>query len=178
MISLPSVEGALIKGKRIFVRCDFDVPLEEKSDNLQEISDESRLVAGISTIEYLLENGAIVIAAGHIGRPGDQSQISNLKSQKFSMEPVARWFAEEFETQFEPAKIGDFDGWKIKENFIILENLRFNPGEEENDPEFAQNLANLADVYVNESFASSHRPHASIVGLPKLLPHYAGFHLQ
>lgn len=191
--SLPSLESADVKGKRVFVRCDFDVPLSQQTtDNRQQttIADDTRLISGISTIEYLLENGATVIAGGHLGRPGGQFQIpalpagrSNFKFQitepQFSLKPVAKWFAQEFPgTSVKQTHIGGFSAWKLKENFYILENLRFYKEEEENDSAFVHKLAYLADVYVNEAFGSSHRSHASITGVPILLPHFAGFHFQ
>ncbi len=175
MINLPSLESADVAGKKVFVRCDFDVPLSEQSTiNNQQltIADDTRLVSSISTIEYLLEQGATVIAAGHLGRPTGSEE-------KLSLLPVAKWFAEEFPgSSLESVKQGDFTGWKIKVNFYVLENLRFYKEEEGDSLEFAQKLASLADVYVNEAFGSSHRQHASIVGIPKILPHYAGFHLS
>src|SRR4051812_40835301 len=124
---LPSLESADVSRKKVFVRCDFDVPLNQelriKNSELR-IADESRLVACISTIEYLLENGATVIAVGHIGRP----EAANGKPiTDYSLEPVARWFADEFpDSNLTSQKLGEFDGWQIKENFYLLENLRFN----------------------------------------------------
>lgn len=186
--ALPSIESANVRGKKVFVRCDFDVLLEGATSNQQlAISDDVRLVSGISTIEYLLENGATVIAAGHLGRPGGQFSISNFQfsnvDKKFSLEPVAKWFSEEFPgSNIEETSLGDFKAWKIKESFYVLENLRFYT--EEEDPttpsgqEFVRKLASLAEIYVNEAFGSSHRSHASIVGVPSLIPHFAGFHLQ
>ncbi|MBI4097720.1 MAG: phosphoglycerate kinase [Candidatus Levybacteria bacterium] len=175
MVNLPSLESANVRGKRVFVRCDFDVPLSEQStSNTQQstIADDTRLISGISTIEYLLENGATVIAAGHLGRPGGSES-------KFSLKPIAEWFVEEFPgTSAKQTHIGGFPAWKLRENFYILENLRFDKGEEENSSAFAHKLAYLADVYVNEAFGSSHRPHASIVGVSRLLPHFAGYHFQ
>lgn len=165
-MNLPSLDSANVRGKRVFVRCDFDVPLEGET-----IADDSRLVASISTIEYLLEEGATVIAVGHLGRP-------EKFDTKQSLLPIVKWFAQEFGTEPKQTHIEDLPGWKLKENLFILENLRFNPGEEANDPVFAHKLAYGVDLYVNEAFASSHRSHASIVALPQLLPHYAGFHFQ
>src|SRR5688572_20831669 len=151
-MDLPLISSSQVKGKKVIVRCDFDVPIEDG-----QILDDSRLISGISTIEYLLEEGAEVVAIGHLGRPE-----SNEKS--FSLLPVARWFSEEFSVpQPQETKVGEFDGWIIKQNFTMLENLRFFKGEEENDPEFLRSLVNLGEIYVNEAFGSSHREHASIV---------------
>jgi phosphoglycerate kinase len=167
MINLPRIDSINVSGKKAFVRCDFDVPIENG-----KIKDDSRLISSISTIEYLLECGASVIAAGHMGRPDGKEDL-------LSLEIVAKWFADEFPgSTFEKINISGLDGWKIKDNFIVLENLRYFKEEEENDSDFSQKLASLADIYVNEAFASSHREHASIVGVPKLLRHYAGFHIS
>ncbi|MBI2621430.1 MAG: phosphoglycerate kinase [Candidatus Levybacteria bacterium] len=199
MVNLPSLESANVRNKRVFVRCDFDVPLSQQpTANKQPaspagrqttIADDMRLISGVSTIEHLLEQGATVIAAGHLGRParhryaqelagepGDQFQITE---PQFSLLPIAQWFAEEFPgTSVKQTHIGGFSAWKLKENFYILENLRFYKEEEENDRAFYHKLAYLVDIYVNEAFGSSHRPHASIVGIPSLLPHFPGFHFQ
>ena len=192
-LMLPSLESANVNEKRVFVRCDFDVPLSEQpaspagrsTINNQQltVADDTRLVSAVSTIEYLLEQGATVIAAGHLGRPGDQYQISNIKSQmfenEFSLRPIAEWFAEEFPgASLYKMQLNGFPAWQIKRNFYILENLRLFDGEEANSQEFAEKLADLADIYINEAFGSSHRAHTSMIGVPKLLPHYAGFHLS
>lgn len=169
---LPSLESARVTGKRVFVRCDFDVPLDEKS----RITDDTRLVSGVSTIEYLIEQGATVIAAGHLGRP---NPVYGIQNTEYSLLPVAQWFTEEFPgSSLTETTLGEFKAWKIKENFYILENLRFYKGEEEDDPSFAGKLSRISDIYVNEAFGSSHRAHASIVGVCRLLPHFAGFHFQ
>lgn len=205
MINLPNLTDADVKGKRVLLRCDFDIPLIEARGPATrfppasarsrftdiravgspstpvtphdfEIADDTRLVSSISTIEYLQESGAIVIAVGHLGRPGGQFQIDE---SKFSLLPVAKWFAQELAgASFKKTHIGGFSAWKLKENFYILENLRFDKGEENNDANFSHKLAYIADIYVNEAFGSSHRAHASIVGVANLLPHFAGFHFQ
>lgn len=164
---LKSVEDAQVKNKKVLVRCDFDSPIDEAGN----ILDETRLISSISTIEYLLEEGAIVILIGHLGRPNGQ----NLD---FSLEKTAQWYGDKFPgSSIEEENVGYFSGWKIRNKLFILENLRFEDEEEKNDLEFAKKLASVADIYVNEAFGVSHRMHASIVGLPKLLPSYAGFHL-
>ena len=165
-MNLPSLDSANVRGKRVFLRCDFDAPIVDG-----QIQDDSRLVASISIIEYLLEQGATVIAAGHLGRP-------EKFDEKLSLFPIAKWFAQEFGTEAKQTHVEGLSGWKLKENLFILENLRFDPGEEANDSNFAHKLAYGVDIYINEAFASSHRLHASIVALPQLLPHYAGFHFQ
>ena len=165
MDSLKVISDAEVKEKKVFVRCDFDATYEGL-----KVTDATRLISCISTLEYLLESDASVIAAGHLGRPEGIDE-------KYSMFPVANWYAEQFSSRLEEVKLGDFKAWKIKENFIILENLRFYKEEEENDSDFSNKLADLADIYVNEAFGSSHRKHASTYGVARLLPHFAGFHL-
>lgn len=165
MNNIRSINETSVKGLKVLVRCDFDVPM-----TAGKISDDSRLISGISTIEYLLEEGASVIAIGHMGRP--EGFDRNL-----SLEPIAKWFGKQFETDIEATQVEGFAGWLIKENFVVLENLRFYKGEEEGDLEFAKTLADLADIYVNEAFGACHRRHASIVGVPKIINGFAGFHL-
>ena len=170
--NLPSIKNYDFSGKSVFLRLDLDVPLCK-----DEVEDDTRLLAGIPTLKYLLEQNAKVIIGGHLDRPG------GVYRKEDSLEPVARWLSEKLKVQseklkVEETKIGDFKGWQISENLILLENLRFNKREEENDPEFAGKLASLADVFVNDAFAMCHRDHASVTGIAKLLPHFAGFHLQ
>ncbi len=161
-----NLSDARVKGKRVLVRCDFDVPI-----NAGKIEDDSRIVSGISTIEYLLDEGATVIAAGHLGRPDGFSE-------KLSTRIIAEWFDKELSgISISATHIGGLKAFKLKDNFYLLENLRFDKGEEENSNEFAHKLAYISDIYVNEAFSVSHRAHASVVGVAKLLPHFAGFHL-
>ncbi len=183
-----SLKEADLNGKTVFLRADLDVALVNG-----EIEDDTRLQSAIPTIEYLLKQNARIIIAGHLGRPSPKSQISpvpkggNLKSQigtnknDFSLRPAARWFADKLKIEnckFKVRDLSGFEGWEIGPDIFLLENLRFYKEEEKNDPEFSKKLASLADIYVNEAFANSHRNHASIAGVPKYLPHFAGFHLQ
>lgn len=170
MIKLPGLKNADVKGKKVFLRTDLDVPLSENG----QIADDTRLKESLETLNFLLENSALVILAGHLGRP--QGRESNLTA-----EPIVKWYQNKLKIENEKlkmTKIGELDGWKISNNLYLLENLRFNPGEEENDPEFSKKLAGLANIYVNDAFGSSHRNHASIVGITRHLPHYAGFMLK
>lgn len=155
------------KGKKVLVRIDSDVNLEGN-----KIVDDTRLKSSLETIKYILEHHGQVILLGHLGRP-DGKVVS-----EFTLEPIAKWFAHKFEDHLENIKLGKFPCWKIKDNVFLLENLRFYKGEETNDLEFTKNLATLGDIYVNEAFAVSHRNHASITGVSKFLPSYAGIHLQ
>lgn len=168
-----------IAEKTILVRIDSDVGIKDK-----KIVDDTRLLASIETINYILRHHATAVLVGHFGRPDRQFKTQNLKfkieekDKRFSLNTVARWYVKQFGGRLEEAYIGEFPGWKIKEKLFLLENVRFFQDEEDNDSEFAKKLANLGSLYVNDAFAVSHRVHASIVGIPALLPSYAGFHLQ
>lgn len=167
MLSFNFLKDADVKGKKVFLRADLDAPLVNG-----KIESDVRLVSAIPTIEYLLKQKAKIIIAGHLGRPKGIDESLSLK-------PVAEWFQNKFSiSNLQFSKRGEFDGWEIGPNIFLLENLRFNKEEEANDPEFAKKLASLADIYVNEAFANSHRNHASITGVSKILPSYAGLHLQ
>ncbi len=173
-MELPKLTDFDFRGKKVLVRADLDVPLKEGI-----IEDDSRIREALPTIQYLLDHAAKVILLGHLGRP-EGKVVEDLR-----MRPVALKLIELLEAETKPlgAKLAklEFKNEKteiylLSENLKLLENLRFDPREESNDPEFAKERASLGDFYVNEAFATSHREHASIVGLPKLLPHAAGFH--
>ena len=161
-----------VKNKRVLVRADLDVPLKDG-----EVEDSARLEAVIPTLEFLFKNNAQVILIGHLGRP-DQSSEFRVQNSEFSLEPVVRWFEKKLKVKSEKLKVGDFEGWKLNDNFTILENLRFYKEEKANDLEFSKRLASLADCYINDAFAVSHRAHSSIVGVCKFIPHFAGIRLQ
>ncbi len=148
MINLPKITDVDVSGKRVIVRGDLDV--SEFSDN------DIRLQRLVPTIKYLLDNKASVIIIGHLGRPEGKTD------EKYSLMPLVPVLEK---------MIGTKDGWSLKEN------LRFDPREESNDENFAKELAGLGDIYVNEAFSVCHREHSSIVGIPKLLPSYAGLNL-
>jgi phosphoglycerate kinase len=148
-----SVRDLDLSGKRVFIRVDFNVPIEDGA-----ITDDTRIRASLPTIRHALERGArSVILASHLGRPkGKPNPV-------YSLRPVA-------------ARLGELLGRPITfddpaaEGVVLLENLRFNPGEEKNDPAFAAQLAQLADVYVNDAFGAAHRAHASVEGMVRLMP--------
>src|SRR3989344_1899741 len=168
MINLPDLRNADVRGKKVLLRADIDIPF-----NNGKIMDDRRLRESLETLNFLLENGALVILAGHLGRPEG-------KDEKLSVKPIAQWYQNKLKIKndkLKMTKIRELDGWKISNNLYLLENLRFDPGEESNDPDFAKKLAGLSDIYVNDAFAVSHREHASIVGVAKLLPHFAGVRL-
>ncbi len=165
-MQLPLLKDVSVRGKTVFLRADLDVPLVDG-----KIEDDTRLLSAIPTIEYLLKQNAKVIIGGHLGRPkGVDKSLSLL--------PIAHWLFKEFKIRnLKFTKLASFGGWEIGPNIFLLENLRFFEGEEKNDPEFSKKLASLAEIYVNDAFARCHRNHASIVGITKFLPHFAGFHL-
>lgn len=182
--NLKNIKDVDVRGKKVFLRADLDVPIQPSTANSQPptIRDDTRLKAWLPTLEFLLTNQASVVIAGHLGRPEKQFSKEN---EKFSLKPVADWVKNRLELHHEIKDIETqgFKGWEITGNLILLENLRFYKEEEDGlltnaGQAFSQKLASLADIYVNDSFASSHRAHASIVGVPKYLPHYAGFRLE
>ncbi len=170
MNKLISVRNVNVHGKRVFLRVDFNVPMEGA-----KITDDRRIDAAVPTIEYLLDQGASIIIASHLGRP-DGKVVPEL-----SLEPIAAKLAEVLDrkVEFVAEAVGPSvheQASKLKPGQILmLENLRFYPDEEANGMEFARELASLADVYVDDAFACVHRAHASIVGVAALLPHAAGF---
>jgi len=170
-MKLPTVKDLPVKGKRVLLRTNYDVPLKKTSSSKPQASsllveDETRIGESLETIKYLLENGAKIIAISHLGRPEGK------KMPGLSLEPVAEFLSSKFKVQNSKLqfKVKNFSGFKITDNFILLENIRFWPGEEENNLDFTKKLASLADFYINEAFACSHRKHASIVGVPKFFP--------
>ncbi len=169
-----TIEDLPVKGKRVFIRADFNVPLDA---NLM-ITDDRRIRSTLSTINYAIDEGAKVILASHLGRPKGKVD------PKLSLAPVARRLQRLLnkEVIFAPDCIGPQVEQlvsKMKEgDVLLLENLRFHIEEEKNDEKFARALASLADFYVNDAFGASHRSHASIVGIPKFIPSAAGFLLK
>ncbi len=149
---LKPLQTAQVNGKNVLLRIDTDV-LDEKG----QMKDDSRLLASVPTIRHLLDNGAKITIIGHIGRP-EGKEVPALK-----MRPVEDKLIE---------LVGTHNNWQI------LENLRFNPGEEANDPGFAKELATGQDVFVQDAFATCHRAHASIAGVKSILPTFAGLSVQ
>jgi len=166
-MKLPSVKDLCVKGKRVLLRTNYDVPLKKVRGWVVE--DETRIEESLATIKWLLENGAKIIIVSHLGRPGGK------RVPELSLEPVARLisnfqFLISNKFPISNFQTGEFSGWKLNDQIVLLENLRFWPEEEENNLDFARKLASLADFYVNEAFACSHRRHASIVGVPRFFP--------
>jgi phosphoglycerate kinase len=143
-----SVKDLDLRGKRVFIRVDFNVPLKNGT-----ITDDTRIRSSLPTIQYAIEQGArSVILASHLGRPKGRP------NPEFSLQPVASRLSE---LLGRPVTFDD----PAADGVVLLENLRFNPGEEKNDPTFARHLASMADVYVNDAFGSAHRAHASTEGI-------------
>jgi phosphoglycerate kinase len=169
-----TIEDLDIKGKRVFIRADYNVPLDE---NLM-ITDDRRIRSTLSTINYAIDEGAKVILSSHLGRPKGKAD------PKFSLAPVAKRLQRFLnkDVVFAPDCIGsqvENIVEKMKEgDVLLLENLRFHAEEQKNDKEFARLLAKLADVYVNDAFGAAHRAHASIAGITNFLPSAAGFLLK
>src|SRR5687768_2118519 len=139
-MKLPDIRSIDVSSKRIFLRLDLDVYLENG-----QILDDARLHAAFPTVEYLLSKGAKIIIAGHLGRPEG-------KDPNLSLLPVAQWFERKLNISISEEKIGELEGWNLGDSVSILENLRFYPGEESNDAEFTKELSSLADIYVNDAF--------------------------
>jgi len=170
-----TVRDINVGGKRVLVRVDFNVPLDEKAAT---ITDDSRIRAALPTIDYLIEQGAIVILGSHLGRPDGQvvedmrlalvaCRLSQLTGKQVTA--TKDCVGPEVEKAVNNMKCGDI---------LLLENLRFHIEEESNDDGFAQSLADLADIYVNDAFGTAHRKHASIVGITGYIPSVAGFLLE
>jgi phosphoglycerate kinase len=167
-----TVEDIDVKGKRVLLRVDFNVPLNISTG---AISDDSRIRASLPTIKYLVDHKARVIICSHLGRP-DGKVVENLR-----MAPAARSLSQLMGLPVSTASdcIGPEVESKVRRlqegDILVLENLRFHPEEEANDPDFTRKLARLADIYVDDAFSTAHRVHASIVGVAKYLPAVAGF---
>jgi len=163
-----------LKGKRVLVRVDFNVPQDEKLN----ITDDTRIRAALPTIQYLMDKGSKVILVSHLGRPKGGPE------DKFRLDPVAKRLSELLKQPV--VKTQDCIGpeveaavAKLKEgDVLLLENVRFYKEEEANDPGFAKKLASLADIYVNDAFGTAHRAHASTAGVAAYLPAYAGFLME
>ena len=165
-----TIEDIEVSGKKVPVRCDFNVPLDG-----DKITDETRIVAALPTIQYLLDHNAAVILTSHLGRPKGEFNM------KYSLAPVAARLSEKLGKTVVLAKdvIGEDAKKCVSEmkpgDVVLLENVRFHKEEEKNDPEFAKALASFAEIYVNDAFGTAHRAHASTEGVTHYLPAVAGY---
>ncbi|MBN1375536.1 MAG: phosphoglycerate kinase [Dehalococcoidia bacterium] len=170
-----SIKDVEATGKRVLVRVDFNVPLDPKTN---DIMDDSRIIAALPTIWYLIEHKARIILCSHLGRP-DGKVVESLR-----MTQIAERLSQL--TNLPIYTVSDSVGKKARNavdklrngDILLLENLRFHPEEEANDPNFAKQLAELADIYVDDAFGTAHRAHASTYGVAKFLPAYAGLLLE
>lgn len=169
-----TVKDIDLKGKKVLVRCDFNVPMDEN----RNITDNTRIVAALPTIKYLLENNCAVILCSHLGRPKGEFK------PEFSLKPVAKELSklldkdvimaedvvgEDAKTKAENLKQGDI---------LLLENVRFHREETDNDPEFSKQLASMAEIYVSDAFGTVHRAHSSTAGVAQYLPAVSGFLIE
>ncbi|MBC3804811.1 phosphoglycerate kinase [Acetobacterium fimetarium] len=175
-MSKKTVSDIELKGKKVLMRADFNVPLDENG----RITDETRIVAALPTINYILDQGAALILMSHLGRP------NNAPDPKYSLAPVAEKLSELLKRKVifddDPVVTGSITvatASSLKPgDVLLLQNTRFRPEEKKNSPEFARELADLGDVFVNDAFGTAHRAHASTVGIAEILPGVSGFLIQ
>ncbi|MBQ9659378.1 MAG: phosphoglycerate kinase [Clostridia bacterium] len=163
-----------LKGKKVFVRCDFNVPMDEN----QNITDNRRIVAALPTIKYLLENNCKVVLASHLGRPKGEVK------PEFSLAPVAKELSKQLGQEVIMAKDVIGEDTKLKKanlkegEVMLLENVRFHKEETDNDAEFAKELAQDCEIFVNDAFGAAHRAHSSTAGVAAYLPAVSGFLIE
>lgn len=169
-----TVKDIDLKGKKVFVRCDFNVPMDEE----RNITDNTRIVAALPTIKYLLEQNCKIILASHLGRPKGEVK------PEYSLAPVAKELSKLLNKEIIMAKdvIGPDAMEKAKNlkegEILLLENVRFHREETDNDPEFSKKLASMAEVFVNDAFGTAHRAHSSTTGIASYLPAVSGFLIE
>ncbi len=169
-----TVKDIDLKGKKVFVRCDFNVPMDDN----QNITDNTRIVAALPTIKYLLEQNCKVILASHLGRPKGEVK------PEYSLKPVAKELSKLLNREIIMSNdvIGDDSTTKssnLKEGeILLLENVRFHREETDNEPEFAKKLASMAEIFVNDAFGAAHRAHASTAGIADYIPAVSGFLIE
>ena len=177
-----TVKDIDVRGKRVLVRVDFNVPLDEN----RNITDDRRIVAALPTINYLIDNGARVILVSHLGRPktDDDGKVLPDSVAAFNLDPVAKRLSEQLGKDIK--KLNDCIGAEVKDaaislkdgEILLLENVRFYKAETKNDPKFAEQLASLAELFVNDAFGTAHRAHASTEGVTKFVPGVSGFLME
>lgn len=174
MLNKKSLTDIDVSGKKVLVRCDFNVPIKDSV-----VTDDNRIVGALPTIKYLLEHGAKVILCSHLGRPKGEFNM------KYSLAPVATKLSEylkDVPVHLAKDVVGE-DAQALAASLkageiLLLENVRFHAEEEKNNPEFAKKLASLAEIYVNDAFGTAHRAHASTAGVADYLPAVCGFLIQ
>ncbi|WKY48594.1 phosphoglycerate kinase [Eubacteriaceae bacterium ES3] len=175
-MSKKTVSDIDLKGKKVLMRADFNVPIDENG----KITDETRILAALPTMETILNNGGALILMSHLGRPKDAPD------PKFSLAPVAKKLSEVLKKEVIFNEDGQVVGDITKEaasnlkagEVMLLENTRFRPEEKKNDPAFSKELASLGDVFVNDAFGTAHRAHASTVGVAEVIPGVSGLLIQ
>lgn len=173
MLNKKSLKDFNFKDKKVLVRCDFNVPMDDE----QNITDDIRIKSSLPTINYLLESGAKVILMSHLGRPKGQA------NEKYSLKPVADRLSELLNKEVIFAQDDNVVSEKVEKqvasmkmgDILLLENTRFRKEEEENEPGFAKSIASLGEIFVNDAFGTSHRSHASNVGVSTYLPSAVGY---
>ncbi len=171
MLNKKSVEDLQVNGKKVLVRVDFNVPLDEN----KKVTDDNRIVGALPTIKYLIENNAKVILCSHLGRPKGEF------NDKYSLKPVVKRLSELLGKEVKMADdvIGESAKTLAKDlkegEVLVLENVRFHKEETDNDKEFSKELASMADLYVNDAFGTAHRAHASTAGVAEFLPSACGY---
>jgi phosphoglycerate kinase len=172
MFNKKTIEDVDIRNKKVLVRVDYNVPLDSELN----ITDDSRIKLSLPTINYLIENNAKIILMSHLGRPKGEIE------DKFRLDPAAKRLEQligkkvkKFDQIYSPEIKEYIDNEMNYGEIVMLENLRFDPGEKANDDKFSKSLATLADVYVDDAFGAAHRAHASVVGVTRYLPAVAGF---
>ena len=173
-MSKVTIKDIDVNGKKVLLRCDFNVPLDE---NLN-ITDKTRIIAALPTIKYLLDNNAKLILCSHLGRPKGEVK------KEFSLAPVAKELSNQLGKEVKLAE--DVTGPSAKEltsnmkdkDVVLLENVRFDPREEKNDDTLSKEFASLAEIYVNDAFGTCHRAHSSTAGVAKFLPSACGFLIE
>ncbi|HLR34323.1 MAG TPA: phosphoglycerate kinase [Tissierellales bacterium] len=171
-----SIEDLNLNGKKVLVRCDFNVPMDED----RNITDDRRIRSSLPTIEHILKNNGKAILMSHLGRPKGEAK------PEFSLEPIAKRLSELLGKEIVFAQDNNVISEKVESivnamedgEVVLLENTRFRKEEKENDEEFAKKLASLGELYINDAFGTSHRSHASNVGVSKFLPSAVGFLVQ
>lgn len=173
-MSKKTVRDIDVQGKKVLVRCDFNVPMDENKN----ITDNRRIVAALDTIKYLLENNSKIILCSHLGRPKGEV------NPKYSLLPVAKELSRLLGKEVKLAKdvVGE-DATNLTNNMaegdiVLLENVRFEAGEEKNDEELSKKFASFAEVYVNDAFGTAHRAHSSTTGVASYLPAVSGFLIE